>query len=74
MDQGRRAKEIFENQMEGSRRRGRPRLRWVEDMEKDLWERKGKKRRQKAVDREVWASIIKEAKAVRGPQIEGVSE
>jgi len=49
-------------------------LRWVEDVEKDLWETKVKRCRQKAVDREVWVSIIKEAKAVRGPQSEGVSE
>jgi hypothetical protein len=44
MDQGRRVKKIFENKPEGSRRRGRPRLRWLEDVEKDLWEMKGKKR------------------------------
>jgi len=52
-DQGRRVKKLFVNIPEGIRRRGRPRLRWVEDVEKDLWEMKGKKWRQKAVDREV---------------------
>jgi hypothetical protein len=49
-------------------------LRWLEDVEKDLWEMEGKKRRQQAVDRDVWASEIKEAKAVRGPSVLGVSE
>jgi hypothetical protein len=67
MDQGRRVKKIFENKPEGSRRRGRPRLRWLEDMEKDLWEMKGKKRLQKVLDGEVWDSDIKEVKALRGP-------
>jgi len=52
MDQGRRVK-IFGNKPEGIRRSKRPRMRWVEDVEKDLWEMKGKKRRRKAVDREV---------------------
>jgi hypothetical protein len=34
---------------------------------KDLWEMMVKRWRQKAVDREEWVSIIKEAKAIRGP-------
>jgi DNA-binding PadR family transcriptional regulator len=62
-DQGRRVKKIFENKPEGSRRR----LRWLEDVERELWDTKGKKQLQKAVDREVWASDIKEVKALRGP-------
>ena len=36
MDQGRALKKVFENKSEGSRRRGRPRLRWLEDVERDL--------------------------------------
>ena len=35
-DQGRTVKKIFESKLEGSRGRGRPRLRWLEVMEKDL--------------------------------------
>jgi hypothetical protein len=73
-DQGRRVKKLFVNIPEGSRRRGRPRLRWVEDVEKDLWEMKGKKWRQKAVDREVYASDTGDPKVVRGPYSVGVSE
>jgi hypothetical protein len=38
MDQGRTVKKIFESKPEGSRRRGRPSLRWMEDVEKDLRE------------------------------------
>jgi hypothetical protein len=67
MDQGRTVKKVFEGKAEGSRRRGRPRLRWLEDVEKDLWEMEVKRWRQKAVDTEEWASVIKEAKALWGP-------
>jgi hypothetical protein len=43
---------IFESKPEGRRRMGRPRLRWLEDVEKVLLEMKVKRWRQKAVDRE----------------------
>jgi len=59
-------KKIFESKPEVSRRGGRPRLRWLEDVEKDLREVKVKRWRQKAVDREEWASVIKEAKLSEG--------
>ena len=42
-DQGRTVKKIFESKSEGSRRRGRPRLRWLEDVEKDLQKMKVKR-------------------------------
>jgi hypothetical protein len=37
----------------------------LEDAEKDLRETKDKRWRQKVVEREEWASVIKEAKALR---------
>jgi len=43
MNQGRTVKEIFENKPEGNRRRGRPKLRRLEDVEKDLREMKVKR-------------------------------
>jgi hypothetical protein len=45
----------------------------LEDVEKDLREVKVKRWRQKAVDREEWASVIREAKALRRPPSQGVS-
>jgi len=36
MDKGRTDKKIFYSKQEGSRRRGRPRFRWLEDVWKDL--------------------------------------
>jgi hypothetical protein len=67
MAQGTRVKKIFESKLEESRSRGRPRLRWLEDAEKNMLEMKVKRWRQKAVEREDWAFVIKEAQARRGP-------
>jgi hypothetical protein len=66
MDQGKTVEKVLENKPEESRRRGRPRLRWMEDVKKNLLEMKVKRRRQKAVDKEEWASIIKKAQVLRG--------
>ena len=52
LDQGRTVTKIFESKPEGSRRKGRSRMRWLEDVEKDLREKKFKRWRLKAVDRE----------------------
>jgi len=38
IDQGRTVKKVFESKLEGNRRMGRHRLRWLEDVEKHLWE------------------------------------
>ena len=56
-------KKIFEGKLEGRRGRGRPRLRWVNDVEDDLRKLGVKRWRTKALEREEWTSIIKEAKA-----------
>jgi len=66
MDHERPVKKIFESKPEGSRRMDRPRMRWLEDGDKDLREMKVKRWRQKAVDRGEWASEIKEAKPLGG--------
>jgi hypothetical protein len=64
-DQGRTVKKIFEIKQEGSRIRGRPKLRWLEDVEKyiqkmvECW-------RQKAFDREGRETVIMEVKTLRG--------
>ena len=46
---------------------GEDRLRWLEDVEKNLQYMKVQRWWQKAVDREEWASVIMEAKALKGP-------
>ena len=47
---------------------GRPRMRWLEHAEKVTLQMKAKRRRQKAVEGEDRASVIKEAKTLRRPQ------
>jgi hypothetical protein len=42
-------------------------LRWLEDVERDLWELKVERWLHKAVDREGWVSVGKDIKALRGP-------
>jgi len=64
---GRTVKKIFDSKLEGSRRKGRPRVRWLEGVQKDLEEMKVRRWLQKTVDREEWASVIKEGKALRVP-------
>jgi hypothetical protein len=58
---GRTVKKVLESKPEGSIKRGRTTLRWLED----LRERKVKGWRQKAVGREEWASVTRQAKAFR---------
>jgi hypothetical protein len=68
MNETRSVKKIFEEKLEGRRGRGRPRLRWKNYVEDDLRELGVKRRRTKTLEREEWASIIKEAKAkLKGP-------
>jgi hypothetical protein len=68
MEETRSVKKIFEGILEGRRGRGRPRLRWINDMEADLRKLGVKRWRTKALDRVEWASIIRESKAkLKGP-------
>jgi len=68
MNETRYVKKIFEGKLEGRRGRGRPRLRWIDDVEDDLRKLGVKQWTAKALDREEWASIIREAKAkLKGP-------
>jgi hypothetical protein len=61
-------KKIFEGKLEERRGKGRPRLKRINDVEEDLRKLGVKRWRTKALDREEWASIIREAKAkVKGP-------
>jgi len=68
MNEIRCVKKILKGKLEGRRSRGRPRLRWIDDVEDDLRKLGVKRWRAKALDREEWASIIREAKAkMKGP-------
>jgi hypothetical protein len=68
MNEIRSVKKILEEKLEGRRGRGRPRLGWINDVEDDLRKLGVNRWRTKALEREEWASIIKEAKAkLEGP-------
>jgi len=49
-----------------TRRRGRPKMRWLDDVSTDLRKMGIKEWRDRARDREAWRRIIKEAKAHPG--------
>jgi hypothetical protein len=68
MDQRRVAKKICGSKSEGRRKVGRPRLRWLDDVENYLRVMKVKRWRIKSQNREEWASVVKEAKVLKGPE------
>jgi hypothetical protein len=55
MDETRSVKKIFDGKLEGRRGRGRPRLRWINDVKYDLRKLGVKRWRTKALDRVEWA-------------------
>jgi hypothetical protein len=52
MNEARIVKKIFEDKLEGRRGRGRPKLRWINDVEEDLRMLGVKRWRKKALNRE----------------------
>ena len=59
-------KNIFTEGLEGTRRRGRPRIRWKEEVERDLEVLGVRRWRELVADRKKWKDIVRQAKAHSG--------
>jgi hypothetical protein len=62
MDTTRIVKKVTERETRSSRPEGRPRLRWLDQVEEDLKKMKVRNWRQKCKDRRLWNEIVKQAK------------
>jgi hypothetical protein len=59
-------KKIFTQELEGTRRRGRPRKGWKEEVERDLQVLGVRRLREMVTEREKWKDIVRQAKANSG--------
>ena len=66
MEEDRIPKKIFTQEVEGTRRRGRPRKRWKEEVERDLRVLRVRRWRELVADRTKWKDIVRQAKAHSG--------
>ena len=63
MEEDRMPKKIFIQELEGTRRRGRPRKGWREEVERNLQVLGVRRWRELVIDREKWRGIVRQAKA-----------
>jgi len=66
MEEDRMPKKIFTQELEGTRRRGRPRKRWEDEVERDLQVLRVRRWRELVTHREKWKDIVRQAKAHSG--------
>jgi len=66
MEEDRVPKKIFTQELEGARRRGRPRKRWKEVVERDLQVLVMRKWRGLVADRKKWKDIVRQDKTHSG--------
>jgi hypothetical protein len=74
MSDDRSKKKLYRNKPEGVRLVGRPRKRWLNEVEQNLKQMEVRGWRRRAQNRDEWQSILKEAKVLHGPQRQGVSQ
>ena len=66
MEERRVTKRLLDGNPGGSRSRGRPRVRWKEQVEEDLKLLGVSNYKRKAANRKEWSKILKEVKALQG--------
>jgi len=66
MEENRMPKKIFTQELEGTRRRGRPRKRWKEAVKGDLQVLGVRRWRELVADRKKWKGIVQQPKAHSG--------
>ena len=66
MEENRMTKKIFNQELEETRRRGRPRKRWKEEVERDLQVLGVRRWRELVAHRKKWKDIVRQAKAHSG--------
>ena len=66
MEEDRMPKRIFTQELEGTRRRGRARKRWKEEVERDLQVLGVRRWTELVADRKKWKDIVRQAKANSG--------
>jgi hypothetical protein len=66
MDEERMSRKLLHEKMEGRRRHGRPRKRWLQDLEEDLRVMQVGSWWEKVQSKEEWRRILREAKAHPG--------
>jgi len=66
MEEDRMPKKIFTQELEGTRRRGRPRKGWRKEAERDLQVMGVRRWRELVIDRDKWRGIVRQAKAHSG--------
>jgi hypothetical protein len=66
MEEDRMPKKIFTQEMEGMKRRGRPRKGWREEVERDLQLMGVRRWRELMTDRKKWRDTVQQAKAHSG--------
>jgi hypothetical protein len=66
MEEDRMPKKIFTQELEGTRRKGRPRKEWTEEVERYLQMLGVRRWRDMVIDREKWRGIVRQTKAHSG--------
>ena len=66
MEEDRMPKKIFTQELEGTRKRGRPRKGWKEEVERDLRVLGVRRWRELVADRKKWKDIVRQANAHKG--------